>query len=186
MLLQQCTASHRDLNTDPRLGPPCPELQIISAAWRQGGPSEFCIFVSGFHKSHSYLILKPKQPSFSDKPACYLESHSSKVRLGIPVWAESKAWVWPSGPAQPGSSLLGSLSLFALPASQKDANWVVSAGSRQSPGKGDEGGGTAFCQAPRPGSAFPGPGGDSRKLPLSVLPSLGSCCGKARFVLRYK
>lgn len=90
--LQGCTASHRDLNTDPRLGPPCPELQIISAAWRQGGPSEFRTFVNGFHKSHSYLILKPKQPSFCDKPACYLESHC-KVRLRIPVWAGSKAWV---------------------------------------------------------------------------------------------
>lgn len=48
------------------------------------------------------------------------------------------------------------------------------AAGRQSPGKGDEGGGTAFCQAPRPLLSFPWAGGDSRKLPLSVLPSRGT------------
>lgn len=108
---------------------------------------------SFFHKSHSYLILKTKQTSFFNKLVCYLESQGLQNKA---LGSQSGLSPRPSGPAQPGSSLLGSLSsLFALPASQKDANWVMSADSRQSPGKGDEGRGTAFCQAHRPLLSFP-------------------------------
>lgn len=55
-----------------------------------------------------------------------------------------------------------------------------------SPGKGDEGGGIAFCQAPRPLHSFPRAWWGLQEIASECSTSLESSCGRAPFVLRYK
>lgn len=135
--------------------------------------SEFCPF-TGFHKPYSCLILKTKQTSFSNKPVCYLESQGLQSKAQGSQSGLSPGTVF--GPQDLHSQGLlswdpSSLCLLCQPLRRMLIGSCQQAAGRQSPGKGDEGGGTAFCQVPRPLLSFPWAGRDSRKLPLSVLPS---------------
>lgn len=132
--------------------------------------------------------MKPKQTSFSNKPVCYLESQGLQSGAqGSQAGLNPRPVFGLQDLHCQGLLSWGSLSsLLVLPASRKDANWVMSAGSRQSPGKGDEGGGIAFCQAPRPLHSFPRAWWGLQEIASECSTSPESSCGRAPFVLRYK